>query len=312
MRPTEFNVETIVNAGQALQAEGKNITGFALRKKIGGGDPARLKKVWEENGSQQSTAADEPIKDLPLEVTEMLDGMSRIITDQVTALASKMNCVAVKAAERRVNDIMREAGEQAKNAESELTDAIQTIDELEKKIDQMTSASEAAEKSLANHLAAQHEQAIELAQMRERLALSEKTANIESEQHANKINQMDARIENDRCQHQQEIDSLRTELAKALAKAEATEQTHSELRKTVAQETNRTAERMAKAKSEHNELRQEAGAAREAAAKLSGQVETLKNQVAEQLRIFATRQTENDETSSKVVKTGRTKKPDLS
>jgi len=52
MRPAEFAPEAIIDAGQALQAAGRNITGFALRQKVGGGNPSRLKQVGvaSENG----------------------------------------------------------------------------------------------------------------------------------------------------------------------------------------------------------------------------------------------------------------------
>ena len=49
MRPVEFTSEEIIKAGQELRAAGRNITGFALRQKIGGGSPARLKQVWDEH-----------------------------------------------------------------------------------------------------------------------------------------------------------------------------------------------------------------------------------------------------------------------
>ena len=48
MRPAEFTPEEIIQAGQELQAAGRNITGFALRQKVGGGNPSRLKEVWGE------------------------------------------------------------------------------------------------------------------------------------------------------------------------------------------------------------------------------------------------------------------------
>ena len=38
MRPAEFAPEAIIQAGQELQATGRNITGFALRQKVGGGN----------------------------------------------------------------------------------------------------------------------------------------------------------------------------------------------------------------------------------------------------------------------------------
>ncbi|EBW3990025.1 hypothetical protein DPJ14_25275, partial [Salmonella enterica subsp. enterica serovar Enteritidis] len=48
MRPATFEAEQIIEAGLALQAEGKRITGFGLRNRTGGGSPARLKQVWDE------------------------------------------------------------------------------------------------------------------------------------------------------------------------------------------------------------------------------------------------------------------------
>ncbi|PUF22429.1 hypothetical protein DAX92_28495 [Salmonella enterica subsp. enterica] len=48
MRPATFEPEEIIAAGNALLAEGVvNITGFALRKRVGGGDPSRLRQVWD-------------------------------------------------------------------------------------------------------------------------------------------------------------------------------------------------------------------------------------------------------------------------
>ena len=55
-------------------------------------------------------------------------------------------------------------------------------------------------------------------------------------------------------------------------------------RKTAAAEAHRAAERMTKAESERDTARQEAGAAREDAAKLRGQVETLQIHAAELLK----------------------------
>ena len=48
MRPVEFTPEAIIEAGQELQGAGRNITGFALRQKVGGGNPTRLKH-WKAN-----------------------------------------------------------------------------------------------------------------------------------------------------------------------------------------------------------------------------------------------------------------------
>ncbi|MEZ4128564.1 DNA-binding protein, partial [Salmonella enterica] len=54
MRPAEFTQEQIIEAGEQLQAAGRNITGFALRQKVGGGNPSRLKQVWDEHVNSQA------------------------------------------------------------------------------------------------------------------------------------------------------------------------------------------------------------------------------------------------------------------
>ena len=48
MRPAEIPTEAIIEAGMELRAMGRNITGFGLRKQVGGGNPDRLKQVWDE------------------------------------------------------------------------------------------------------------------------------------------------------------------------------------------------------------------------------------------------------------------------
>jgi hypothetical protein len=54
MRPPKFSDKAIIVAGEALQAEGRRITGFTLRQKTGGGDPARLLQVWQKHLSQSA------------------------------------------------------------------------------------------------------------------------------------------------------------------------------------------------------------------------------------------------------------------
>lgn len=70
MRPAEFSPEEIVAAGEALVAAGRNVTGFALRQKVGGGNPNRLKQVWDEHLAAKNTTEAEPVAELPVEVAE--------------------------------------------------------------------------------------------------------------------------------------------------------------------------------------------------------------------------------------------------
>lgn len=53
MRPATFEPQQIIDAAPELQAEGRNITGFALRNHVGDGNPGRLKQVWDDYLSSQ-------------------------------------------------------------------------------------------------------------------------------------------------------------------------------------------------------------------------------------------------------------------
>ena len=72
MRPTEISDEDIIKAGKGLLAAGRNVTGFALRQRVGGGSAPRLKQVWDEHISSQSVVSIEQEAELPVELEEQL------------------------------------------------------------------------------------------------------------------------------------------------------------------------------------------------------------------------------------------------
>jgi len=308
MRPVEFSPESIISAGQDLQATGRNITGFALRQKVGGGNPSRLKQVWDEHLASQSVTKAEPVAELPVEVAEEVALVTKELTQRLSALAVELNDKAVKAAERRVHEVVRSAGEQRAQAERELADASQTVEDLETMLDDATVQVVALEAKLAELQTSHQAQAVELAQVRERLAVTEQTANVAGTQHAAELARMTATIDAERTSHQQDVeqlrldlteqkkasqvvlaerDQVRADLAAITAKAEATEQARQEQRKAAEQEAKRAADSLAKAEVGQEKAHQEAGAAREDAANLRGQVEAMKSQVAELMQVLA-------------------------
>ena len=225
MRPAEFSPEEIIRAGQELQAAGRNITGFALRQKIGGGNPTRLKQVWDEHLSAQAEAKAEPVAELPVEVAEEVAAFSKELVERLNAFAVEVNDRAVKAADRRVAEMMRSTGEQREQAERELTDAAQTVEELENKLDEAKEHAAGLESRLAELQAGHQVQAVELAQVRERLTLIEE----ERTRHAEQAEQMrterdDARIEAANCAGQ--VTALQAQLNE-LMRALGTSQMHS-------------------------------------------------------------------------------------
>lgn len=228
MRPVEFSPEEIIRAGQDLRDAGRNITGFALRQKVGGGSPARLKQVWDEHLASHSVTKAEPVAELPVEVAEEVALVTKELTQRLSMLAVELNDKAVKAAGQRVHEVMRTAAEQRAESERELADATQTVDDLEASFDKATAQVSTLEGKLAEVQDRAQAQAVEFAE-------------------------------------------VRAELAAITSKAEAIEQARLEQR--------RTAEK----------AEQEARAAREDAANLRGQVETLKTQVAELMQALGKR-----------------------
>lgn len=294
MRPVEFTSEEIVQAGQELLSSGRNITGFALRNKVGGGNPNRLKQVWDEYVSSQSVTKAEPVAELPVEVADEIAAVTKALTDRLANLAVELNDKAVKAAERRVAEVVRAAGEQREQAERELADASQTVDDLEAKLDQAEANSTELAKKYAELQAASQAQAIELAQARERLAVIVQESKTARDEHTAELYRLNASIEAERIRHQKEIeqiraeladqkktikaanaecDQIRAELATVRAKSEASDQTHQEQRKQAATEVHRIVERMSKTEKERDEARKEARDAREEAATLRGRIQ---------------------------------------
>jgi len=285
MRPIEFVPEEIIAAGEALIAAGRNVTGFALRQRVGGGNPNRLKQVWDEHIASKTTTAVVPVAELPVEVAEEVASVSRGLTDRISQLATELNDKAVRAAERRVAEVVRAAGEQREQAERELADASQTVDDLETALDQARAETGTLEQRLVESQQHGQAQAVELAQLRERIDSLQKSAQAANEAHVRERANAAAETKKLRA----ELDAARDGLATARATAEQAERRagdlyaelqrahtdHQEYRKEMAKEAHRQAEKVTSTQADRDQAKREAAHAREEAAKLIGQVEAL-------------------------------------
>ncbi|USX11026.1 DNA-binding protein [Paraburkholderia fungorum] len=290
MRPVEFTPEQIIEAGLALRDAGRNVTGFALRQRVGGGNPNRLKQVWDEHVAAQATTEVKPVAELPVEVAEEVAAVTSALSERIAKLAAELNDKAVKAAERRVAEVVRAAGEQREQAERELADAAQTVDDLEAQLDAATAETEDLKQRLADTQAHAQQQAVELAQLRERLAATEQSAKAAVEKHGvdltraqESVDRLRGELEALRASTAEKIEGLRTELAEVTVKAKAADQTYAEQRKMAVEEAARQAERFAQVQTERDAARQEAARAREDAAKRAGKLEALAAQNADLL-----------------------------
>ena len=184
VRPAEFAVDEIVTAGEELLAAGRNVTGFALRQKVGGGNPNRLKQVWDEHLAARHAKEAEPVAELPVEVAEEVAQVTRSLTDRLASLAVELNDRAVKAAERRVAEVVRTAGTLREQAGRELADASQTVEDLESQLAAARTEVESLAGKLGDAQARIQDQAVEQARLRERLVAAEQSAVIAADGHA--------------------------------------------------------------------------------------------------------------------------------
>lgn len=190
MRPTEVSNEQIIEAGHQLLSVGRSVTGFALRKIIKAGDANRLKKVWDDYQISQSVTTSEPVAELPIEVAEEVAQVSKALVDKITLLAIELNDKAVKASERRVAELVRTTGEQRIQAERELADASETVDDLERQLDEKENEIDQINESLSISRNLTQTQAVEIAQIKERLVATEKDAKKESERMAGQLEKL--------------------------------------------------------------------------------------------------------------------------
>ncbi|WP_323025663.1 DNA-binding protein [Castellaniella sp.] len=183
MRPAEFSEESVIQAGVALAAAGRNVTGFALRKEVGGGNASRLKQIWDAHVASKASKQSPEELELPVEVADEVFAASQSLTELVTKLAQRLNHTAVRVAERRAAEVERVAAEGRAQADQELADASQAVEALENALDQAQGQIKDLEEKLARTQAASQAQAVEIAQLQERLAASQAATQLQNEAH---------------------------------------------------------------------------------------------------------------------------------
>lgn len=131
MRSVEISNEQIIEAGEALKADGRDVTAFGLRTKIGGGNAKRLWEVWNQHVVQTGTPHGEAPVPLPAEVEQSFETLSTELARMLKRAAIELNSLAVKTAEQRIVEALRQAGEQSEKAARDMNEAAQAVDALE-------------------------------------------------------------------------------------------------------------------------------------------------------------------------------------
>ena len=152
MRPTEYNIEDVITAGEELLTSGKNISGFALRQCIGSGTPAILKREWEAYLATKNITEAPAATNLPSQVAETLARVMTVQAEQLARVVRELNSVAVRSADDRVEELLRIQAEKNKQNEEEVAEVTAAFEELEAKLEDRDAKIEALEKQLASAL----------------------------------------------------------------------------------------------------------------------------------------------------------------
>lgn len=168
MRPPEKTDDEIIKAGRELVASGERVTGFRLRRKLGGGDTKRMFGIWKAATANDAAEAQPANVELPIEIEDALTTLSAQVEDQLRLLAGNINAIAARLAERRVAEIMGSMAAQATLHAEEMDDANRAVDDLELKIDSLEDRIVQLNDELSSERSKTEQLSSELGMLRER------------------------------------------------------------------------------------------------------------------------------------------------
>jgi chromosome segregation ATPase len=215
-RPTEYDDELVVAAGEKLLEAGRRVTGYALRREVGGGDPNRLSRIWKAHLQQQEVIETEPVQELPVEVEELLKQVTTGLVEQMNAMAVRLNSMAIQTAERRVADVMASARETQEQAEAELADAAATVEDLEKQLDTLQDVRAVQDKKLEVAAEAADRDWNRISQLERELAVTtekleqEGGKRVAAENELKELNARNKALENDKNDLRNQRDALKS------------------------------------------------------------------------------------------------------
>lgn len=151
MRPADYSEERIVEAGKALQEEGKRVTPFGIRERMGGGRPQRIREIWERyvSGDGEQEARREEAVELPAEFAEQVQGMNTALIADLTAFAKRLYRRADEIAESRTREAMQAARKARESAETDVAEAERVIEDQDAKTEALERQIEALREELS-------------------------------------------------------------------------------------------------------------------------------------------------------------------
>lgn len=156
MRPSEVTTEQILQAGNAIIATGGKVSGFALRKQIGAGAPARLMSVWQEHNTNSPTIA------LPASLDSILQNNTHLLANTLKSIATAAYQEAFTLAQQQITASEQRRLTELDQHQQELKDASNQISALDEQLAHTQDALDAAQSII-------EQQRAEIAVLNERL-----------------------------------------------------------------------------------------------------------------------------------------------
>lgn len=181
MRSATYSEEQIIEAGAALVAEGKKVTGFSLREKLSGGNPARMAGIWERH-SEAGRAEDEQPEEMPKELAAEIQALAGAVADQFVKSAARINHAAGKSADRRATDLATLIETREAEAKAEIAAASGELERLDAELATVGGKNEKLEAALEAAREEARAAREEAAELRGKLAATQEAAALLREQ----------------------------------------------------------------------------------------------------------------------------------
>lgn len=149
MKQATYTNKQIIAAGVQFLTDRKRVTPFAIRNILVGGNPARIKAVWEES---QHTALEgqlvSPKAELLVEFSDALE----VTKGSLDELASRMYGRAQEITESRVRESIMAARKAKETAEAEIAEAMEVVEHLDNENNRLLEDATNRERELGQRL----------------------------------------------------------------------------------------------------------------------------------------------------------------
>lgn len=138
MRKAEVSNDEIIDAGIALEFEGKTVTGYKLKNKIGRGRPDRLFEEWEKHleGGSELELIDE-IHILEPEIEEQLFDMTKNVNNQLIQLVTLADKKIKEMSDKKIGAIQKDFQLKGHNLCGDIDDLERMVGQLEIQIENL-------------------------------------------------------------------------------------------------------------------------------------------------------------------------------